>query len=76
MEKPLLSRVQASRPRIINRLSEEEPIRNLGEFHGRGAFLVIVPHVVDPRAYGIAPHLPSIVGLQQFGRRRTNRIAS
>jgi hypothetical protein len=24
--------------------------------------------VTDPRAYGIAPHQPSIAGLQQFGR--------
>jgi len=25
--------------------------------------------MVDPIAHGIAPHLPSIVGLQQIGRR-------
>jgi len=42
---------------------------NLGKFHGRGAFRVIVRHVIDPSAYGIAPHLPSIIGLQQFGHR-------
>ena len=29
---------------------------------------VVVSHVVDPRADGIAPHQPSIAGLQQIGR--------
>jgi hypothetical protein len=28
---------------------------NLRQFHGRGAFLVVVDHVVDPRAYRVAP---------------------
>src|ERR1700737_2021174 len=46
---------------------QEETILNLCKFHGRGAFLVVVSHVIDPGAYGIAPHQPSIVGLQQFG---------
>jgi hypothetical protein len=41
-----------------------------GEFHGCGAFFVVVRHVIDPGAYGIAAHQPSIVGLQQFRRRR------
>jgi hypothetical protein len=45
---------------------EEETILNLGEFHGQRAFLVIVRHVIDPTAHGIARHQPSIVGLQQF----------
>jgi hypothetical protein len=40
---------------------------DLCEFHGRGAFLIVVGHTVDPRADGIAPHQPSIVGLQQIG---------
>jgi hypothetical protein len=42
----------------------EETILNLGEFDGRGAFHVVVSHAIDPCAYGIAPHQPSIVGLQ------------
>src|ERR1022692_3080184 len=50
-------------------LLREEPILNLSEFHGCGAFFVVVSHVVDPRAYGIAPHSPGIVRSQQFGRR-------
>jgi hypothetical protein len=41
---------------------------NTGRPHGRGA-LVVVHHMIDPRAHGIAPHEPSIEGLQQFGRR-------
>jgi hypothetical protein len=40
-----------------------------GPFHSCGAFLVVVSHGIDPRAHGIAPHQPSIIGLQQFGRR-------
>ena len=28
----------------------EEPILNLGEFDGRGAFRVVVSHVIDPSA--------------------------
>src|SRR5580692_12967024 len=47
----------------------ETRILNLGEFHGRGAIRVVVRHVVDRRAHGIAPHRPSIVGLQQIGCR-------
>ena len=46
----------------------EEATLNLGEFDRSRAFLVIVRHMVDPRAHGIAPHQPGIVGLQQFGR--------
>jgi hypothetical protein len=33
------------------------------------AFLIVVPHTIDPSAHGIAPHEPGIIGLQQFGRR-------
>jgi len=40
----------------------EEPILSLGKFHRRGALLIVVRHAVDPRAHGIAPHQPSIVG--------------
>jgi hypothetical protein len=36
----------------------EKPILNLREFHGRGAGFVVVRHVVDPRADGVAPHEP------------------
>jgi hypothetical protein len=46
----------------------EEAILNLDEFHGCRAIFVVVGHVIYPIAYGIAPHQPSIVGLQQFGR--------
>jgi hypothetical protein len=35
---------------------QEETILNVGEFHGCGAFLVVVSNVIDPGAYGIAPH--------------------
>jgi hypothetical protein len=41
----------------------------LTKLHGRGARYVVVSHGIDPRAHGIAPHEPSIVGLEQFGRR-------
>jgi hypothetical protein len=45
----------------------EESILNLAEFHVCVAFFVVVCHAIDPRAHRIAPHQPSIVGLQQFG---------
>ena len=41
----------------------------LGEFHRSRTFLVVVRNIVDPSAYGIASHQPSIVGLQHLGRR-------
>jgi hypothetical protein len=47
----------------------EESILNLGEFHGCGAFTVVVRHAVDPGAHGIAPHQPGVAGPQQIGRR-------
>jgi hypothetical protein len=47
----------------------EEAILNPGDFHRSGAFLIIVSHVIDSSAYGIATHQPSIVWIQQFGRR-------
>jgi|ERR1039458_975022 hypothetical protein len=47
----------------------KKPILNLDKLHGRGAFLVIIGDVVDPRAHGKAPHQPSIVGLEQVGCR-------
>jgi hypothetical protein len=48
---------------------QEETSLSLGKFHRRGAFLVVIGHVIDPSAYGVAPHQLSIVGLQQIGRR-------
>jgi hypothetical protein len=48
----------------------EKPILNLREFHGTGAFLVIIGDVIEPRAHRIASHQPSIVGLHQFRDRR------
>jgi hypothetical protein len=38
----------------------EEPILKLGKLHGCGAGFVVVRHVIDPRADGIAPHQPGI----------------
>src|ERR1019366_8210237 len=32
------------------------------------AFLVIIRHVIDPRADGIAPHQAGVVGFQEVGR--------
>ena len=46
--------------------SDEEPILILGDLNRSRAFLVIVRHVIDPRAYGIATHNLGIVRLQQF----------
>jgi len=39
------------------------------ESHPFQASLVIMRHMIDPQAHWIAPHEPSIVGLQQFGSR-------
>jgi hypothetical protein len=36
-------------------------ILSLREFHGCGAFFVVVSHVIDPRAHGIATHQASII---------------
>jgi hypothetical protein len=47
----------------------EKLILCLGEFHGCGAFFVVVSHRIDSSAYRIAPRQPSIVRSQQFGRR-------
>ena len=43
---------------------------NDDRYHASSAFLVIVSGAIDPTAYGIASHQPSIVGLQQFGHHR------
>jgi hypothetical protein len=47
----------------------EESILNLSEFHGCGAFCIVIHNAVDPSANRIAPHQPSVVGLQQIGSR-------
>ncbi len=38
------------------------------QFHRLGALFVVIPHVIDPGADGIAPHEPGIAGPEQFGR--------
>ena len=65
--RPDRDRIRERNP-IPVRLQQEETILSLG-FHDGGALVVVVRHVVDPRAYGIAPHKPGIKGRQQFGRR-------
>jgi hypothetical protein len=47
----------------------EKPTLSLGKLHRLRAFLVVVPHMINPTAYGVAPHQPGIEGFQQFGRR-------
>jgi hypothetical protein len=39
----------------------------LGRFDGCRTLLVVVRHVIDPGAHGVAPHQPGIEGLQKFG---------
>ncbi len=41
----------------------EESILNLSEFHSCGTLFIVVRHVIDPRADGIAPHKLSIIRL-------------
>jgi hypothetical protein len=36
----------------------EKPILSFAKLHGHGAFFVVIGHVVDPRAHGIASHQP------------------
>jgi hypothetical protein len=52
-----------------NELLGKKPILNVGKLHGTRAFLIVVSHVIDPCAYGVALHHSSIAGLQEFGRR-------
>jgi hypothetical protein len=47
---------------------QEETWVSLRDIHGCSAFRVVVGHMVDPSAYGIAAHHPSIAGLQQLKR--------
>jgi hypothetical protein len=62
--------LQTRRPRSTQTppICEMGSSLRLGEFHGCRAFLV-VGDVIDASAYGITSHQPSIVGLQQLGRR-------
>jgi len=43
------------------------PILSLIESHGCRASLVVVRHMVDATAHGIAPHQPGIAGSPQIG---------
>ena len=45
----------------------EQWVLNLGKLHRTRTLLIIVRHVIDTGAHGVAPHEPSIAGLQQFG---------
>jgi hypothetical protein len=46
-------------------LSHESRL-TLGEFNGCRALFVVIGDIVDPCADWVTPHLPRIVGLQQF----------
>lgn len=35
---------------------QKETTLSLDGFHGRGTFFIVVSHVIDPSAYGIASH--------------------
>src|SRR5271169_271898 len=45
---------------------QEQPILSLDDLHRSRALLVVVRHIVDPTAHGVAPHGLGVVGLQQF----------
>jgi hypothetical protein len=45
---------------LITEQLREEPLLKLRDFYGRRAFLVVVCHAIDPTAYGVTPHQPSI----------------
>ena len=59
----------------LTALLREEPVLNLLQFHWRGTSFVIIRHVIDPRAHGVAPHQPSIAGLQQIERRIQSHLS-
>jgi hypothetical protein len=42
---------------------QEETTLSLGKSHGRGVLRVVVGHVVDPGAHGIAAHQHCVAGL-------------
>ena len=50
--------------------SGEKPILGFGDVQRSRALFVIVPHMIDATAHGVAPHLPAVIGLQQFRHRR------
>jgi uncharacterized membrane protein YfcA len=52
----------------VGALLRKEYILSLGKLHGATALFIVVPYVIDSRIYGIAPHQPSMVRLQQLGR--------
>ncbi len=45
-------------------------VLKLAVLYTPGALFVIMSHVINSVAYGIAPHHPSIEGPQQFGYRK------
>jgi hypothetical protein len=47
-------------------IKERSPL-SLGKLDTSRAFLIIVNDVIDTTAHWIAPHQPSVEGLQQFG---------
>ena len=47
----------------------EQRVLSLDRLHGARTFLIIIRHMIDPRAHGIAPHEPGVERLEQFGRR-------
>jgi hypothetical protein len=42
---------------------------SLSDYHGRGAFRVVIHYGIDSSAHGIAARQPGIIGLKQSGRR-------
>jgi hypothetical protein len=66
---PHVGYTQNSESHSLTAPLREKPILNLGKLRRMRTFLVVVSHVVDPSAHGIAPHARGIVGPQQFGRR-------
>jgi hypothetical protein len=54
------SSVTAGVPPLSTGLLQEESILNLRQFGGRRAFRVVISHMIDPSAHGIATRRPSI----------------
>jgi hypothetical protein len=59
--------LKLKRPRTALHFPLEKAVLNFGRLHEPGAFFVIMSHVINPVAYGIAAHQPSIAGPQQVG---------
>ena len=53
----------------------KETTPNLGKFHRFRALFIVVRHMFYSRSHGIAPHQPSIEGLQQAGRRELGDVS-